>query len=128
MERFKYIKFGSKYYKSDKVIFGTAILLVLVLVSIILYQDNFNGSNKYYSYCPTTEKDGCFNLFYNSSYCKDSLNPVCSVEHMFPGQELGEKPSWLTTNFLSIGFLILISAFIINTLIYNKGLFKDESS
>lgn len=128
MEIFKTIKLKGFDYRVNRLLILVAFIVIASLLLIILVQDNFSGENKYYSECPSNTKDRCFNAFYNSNLCSDGsidpLNPLCTVKEMFPGETLGDKPSFLVTYFPTISSIILLITLLINNFVYNKGFFK----
>lgn len=126
MDRFRIFQIKDYTYRVDKYIVLVTFLILLSIVGYILYFDNFSGELKYYSECPESSFNvgGCFNAFYNSNLCKDgsldSFSPICTTEHMLPGQAIGIKPPFLITYFNEIGFGIVLLMIIINNFLYNK--------
>jgi hypothetical protein len=130
MDKFKVFKFDDGFeYKFNRILILSASIILLSLLIFVLVKDNFKGNTHYYSYCPITETRGCFNAFYKSNMClyggelpSDSL--FCTVEHLSPGQHIGEKPPWYITYFNSIGFSLLFITLLINNFMYNKEFIK----
>jgi hypothetical protein len=128
MKSFEDYDFLDKKYRLNFWILKVACILCLALLFIIFYQDGFSGKSHGFSYCANNsanrESNGCFNGFYNSTQClKDIVNkssPLCTTIQMYPGERLGEEPSWY---FKYIWYLlggIFLLALILNSLIYNR--------
>ena len=139
MDWFKNIKFGSFTYVSSKFIILVAFLLIVAITLVALNYSKFSGKTYYYSECPENLKTGkCVNVYFESNLCTDGTilkqnlpygDKLCYTEFMFPGEVIGEKTPWLVRNFTYVSVGILILALLINTFIYNKGLFgyvKDK--
>lgn len=140
MKWFKVFDFDGNEYKVFKPIMWGVALLTFALVGYIFYLDSFSGEVHGYSYCPNSSTGGCFNVFYNHGNCGqdktllfffhrkglDPLSPICSTEHMFAGQELGDKPPFLVTHvwWFVTGFM-LIGAFF-NHFIFNVDYRKKK--
>lgn len=128
MKVFKQFELDGFTYKVNRILILTAFIIITIMLTTILIQDGFSGENRYYSECPTTVKDKCFNSFYNSNLCLDgsidSNNPLCRIKEMSPGESIGDKPTFLIIYFKTISIIIIILTLLINNLIYNKGFFK----
>lgn len=128
---FKEFELNHQTYKLSKPLFWIFALITFSLAFYVFYQDSFSGNVHGYSSCPNSSVGGCFNMFYNSSVCNDGTIPkedkLCTVEHMFAGEELGVKPDWFTSNFYMIIFFSGLILLIINHFLYNKDFsFKVE--
>lgn len=134
MEKFKVFHLKGYDYKFNKILLWSSLIIISILLIFTLAQDKFSGKTNYYTYCPTSERAGCFNAFYQSNLCTsgkiDSNNPLCTTKHLFPGESLGVKPPFLVRYFNSIGFTILLLTLLINNFLYNKHFlsycFKEE--
>lgn len=128
MQQFKEFQIKDYTYRVNRYFIFIALILIAIMLGYILYLDKFSGETKYYSSCPTSEKDGCFNAFYNSNLCLDgtisATNPLCTTKHMFPGQSIGTPPPFIVKNFSTISIIILLLTIIINHFLYNKNFFR----
>ena len=132
MNHWKTWHFGDKDYLVNVWVFRFIALTCLGILGFLFYQDSFSGEVHGYSVCPNTTQGQCFNVFYRSNQCKDGTlkpdNPLCTTELMFPGQELGEKPSWLFSNVWIIVVGLCLLGIVLNTLLWNRHFFKGGSS
>lgn len=127
-------------YKFNKIVFNTAIFLILIVVFMVWAQYDYSPITKvhYYIEC---NSNICSNPFYthcskNSSRlrnfgCKD-IDPIFyENEYLYNGQSIGDKPNWLINNSTNLVIFIFLLAIVFNHLLFNKdkvkrGLFRWE--
>lgn len=134
---FAFAKLGTETYRFNVWIFRTAILL-MILYFFVAWGINGFGNPRAFNFYYTCPKDiptaVCYNPYYNadvmgigweelqkSNLPREELLKFVHTKEFYPGYELGKKPSPLYTNGETIYLLILVLAFIINHLLYNKG-------
>lgn len=129
------LKIPQDYF--NKRVFRAGFILMFLLLLAVWASADFDLGKNIYMECPKDVTGGyCINPFYG---CGMNLNPVlydcplkskdikeyceggiCEREFLYPGESLGKKPSILYNESFFIVFLILLSCFIVNDLIYRK--------
>ena len=95
---------------------------------ILGYQNNFNLDYQFYFKC---DQYSCLNPLqdpnsfqYNSVTNKDNSD-YCTAEwckeEYLPRGEYGKKRPWIFNNFDLIAYILLISGFLLNHFVHNKG-------
>lgn len=119
---FKTIAIFNKDYVISLWIFRVISIICLLAVLAIWYQDSFSGNNHFSSYCEPQYKEGCYNIFYNNiAYCGkeiDANNSLCTIEHMSPGQFLGEAKPWYLLYLWQGVIAIYLIGLLVNSLIW----------
>jgi len=122
-------------YKFNKWIFRGALLLIVVLAVVSWALLGFGNPAKMYVYvsCPEDVLGYCQNPFYDLCNSQGDLylisNDICEgmppdfyeFEVLQGGESIGEKPHWFSQASLVFAFIILILAFVVNHLVYNKN-------
>lgn len=142
MKSFKEYNVMDRKYTVNVWIFRIVILLSILLLLFIFYQDSWSGQYHGSSVCPNSSKhnvdndslltssDDCFNLFYNSTQCNNGLlnasSPLCTTKLMYPGEVLGNIEPWYISNvwIIIIGFSLF--GLLLNTLLYNRDWFGGK--
>jgi len=128
-------------YKFNKWLFRGAILLIVFLAVIAWALLGFGNPAKMYVYhsCPAEHQGICMNPFYDlcningsmyytqNSICEDLNSSYYERQFLNAGESLGEKPSSVPAFIINNAWLVVLFAFIINHLAYNKGYFKRLS-
>ena len=109
----------SKEHKIHKPIFRIALFLIFALFVSCVLIDGFSViTGSYYAYCPDDQVYPCKNPFY------DDKSPIClnysCDELLYPGESIGEEPSFLSSYFFFFVLIILILAVVSNK-IYWRG-------
>lgn len=116
----------SQTYRFNTNIILSAILIMLLLAVGILLKyeglDGFNINKKLYVAC---DQWRCENpLFNNSAYCGKTIpsdDPICNKMFLVKGESFGEKPPQIFYYYGFIMFVGLLSAFVVNHFVMNKG-------
>jgi magnesium-transporting ATPase (P-type) len=132
MKSFKEYQIFGREYKVNLWMFRLLSLLIVLFILFIFYQDSWTGQTHGYSVCENTSKnkDGCFNVFYGSVQCRDgvvnSSSPLCTTEHMYQGQILGEPRPWYVQDVWLIVLGTTLFTLLLNTLIFNFRFFGSK--
>lgn len=123
-------------YRFRKAIFRYAVGLMFLLFVLVLASTGFSFEPKVYFSCPLDAPGGyCENPFYkeclhNPSSCPFNIDypelapefERISDQYKLPaGFSVGTPPPFLVKNFGAFVSLIILMAFVINHLLYNKG-------
>lgn len=133
-----------------KPIFRVAALVLLLLLGVVFYQNDFSLSAKMSASCPSEARGGCVNDFYycthtdlgferrsdpcpirnkqglfNDVEVSDCPEELCSRYSIEPGETLGEEPGWLEKNYFFVTLFVVLLAFLVNHLRYKM---KGEKS
>lgn len=123
----KEINIGDKVYYSEMWIFRVAALILLVFAVYIVFLYPNEG---FYVECKGPGP--CANMLYNNSnYCGTKIlsdSALCTTPLLLPNTSLGDPPPVYIANGTYFAIAIFLLAFIINTLIYNRGFFKQSSN
>lgn len=128
-ERYTTIKMlNDKVYLFDKVIFSSAILLLLILFSVFIFSIGADSNKYFYVSCKYSAY--CENPLYNNvNYCGKSLaidSPLCTTELLKRGEHLGTRAPYFLNNAWLIAFTFLFFTFLLNHKVWNKDIkFKD---
>ena len=126
----RYTKFKTSKgeYRFDKVIFTSAVLLLLLFAMTILFINNFDKSQNLYLNCPV-DMGRCFNPYFNDSTICGKIvpfnHPVCNQQLIEAPYTYGTKAPWYVDSFGLIAVIILLVSLIINHFTANKISIKD---
>jgi hypothetical protein len=134
MKSFKEYSLNDRKYIVNVWIFRGVILLSILFLLFIFYQDSWSGSYHGSSVCPNTsatrEDNGCFNSFFNSTQCNtnvvNSSSALCTVKLMYPGEVLGEVEPWYMVNVWLIILGLTVFGLLFNTLLFNRDWFGGK--
>jgi len=125
----------TKHFKINKKVFRTGLFIILGLFLITLLVDGL-GVIKGVKYieCPEDSEAPCENPFYDpSTSCFNNSFNCCldddifsCREVLFPGEIIGQKPSFLTRKLQSITIFIVILCFLINWMINDHERVKER--
>ena len=120
-------------YKFNKWVFNIMILLMIIIVLFIWAEYDFADIKKPHIYLECESPNAiCSNNFYDlcnpNSYKYIGATKICDKiepelyekEFLYEGESIGQKPSWLVKNAVSLFFVLVILAFLINHLVMNK--------
>jgi len=114
----------SKFYPKYvfyKPIFISYLLFLFVLVGIIAYGYGFQDYT--YISCPLDAGlGGCYNQLYQPFYTEG----IYSIEYLDAGQTIGIEPPIIIEQFHKIVVLTTLLAFMLNHLIFNMALKKND--
>ncbi len=128
------IKNWLKGYVIDKRIFNLAILLIIILFFCVWSEYDFTNirnpklfyeceypnaicNNDLYDLCNPLSN----NYYGGVSICEKINQSLYEKEFLLMGESIGQRPSFLSENFIHIFVLILMFAFIVNHLCYKKN-------
>lgn len=134
MKSFKEYTLNDRKYIVNVWIFRVVIALCILLLLFIFYMDSWSGQYHGTSVCPNTsasrESNGCFNAFFNSTQCNNGLlnasSPLCIIEHMSPGDVLGDVQPWYMANVWFIILGLTLFGLLLNTLLFNRDWFGGK--
>ena len=102
---------------------GAFVLLLLYMAFIV----NLDGvavlRGGFYVECPSDSVDPCFNPFYEEFGCRDV---ICADEFLMVGESIGKRPSDFALSFWWVSILVVGLALLLNHLLYNVKVKKNE--
>lgn len=104
-------------YKFNNTIFKIAIFIIACLLVATALQLKDNA----YFKCNEESITPCENPFYLMKICTFNNDNNCLIKYLMPGESIGTKPGPLYSLAGPLALSILALAFLINHLIYNKG-------
>lgn len=112
-----------------KVFLPLVWLTVFILLGVSFYGLSSSGwdlnSNSFYVYCDSV--GGCFNEYYDSPSCVDSVYSgtlLCTQEFIPYKSSIGVKPHFIV-QYTNLIILIVVGGFLVlNTVLFNRGFFK----
>jgi len=114
-------------FKIHKPIFRIALLSIFILFAVALFIDGASVlHNGIYIECPIDSVNPCSNPLYVETDCsgvKGDLYCIEGKEFLEAGETIGEKPSFLSSNFFFFVILIIAISIGANKLYFRK---KDE--
>jgi len=127
-------------YTFKKWIFRSALIIIVLFAVIAWGLLGFGSPYEKYFYlsCPDNFQVLCMNPFYDlcnvkgalyyeqNSICKELNSNMYENKFLVAGEELGTKPDSFAGIIISNSWFIVLLAFIINHLAYNKGYFKKK--
>jgi hypothetical protein len=130
IDNYAFVKEKFPDYKVNKLIFNTAIAIIIVLFLFVLYQNDWSFDDRLYVNCNNV--GGCENPFYINNYIQagydTSLCPnaeLCSYEKLPYGYTYGRDASFLEENFSWMAVLLMAFAVLLNHFLYNGGMKFD---
>lgn len=119
----------------NKWVFRAGLIFMVLLLGVVAYTDELGVKPRLYLECPADTVLGrCDNPFFAKTNCMmgscDDLMLIrechapkeyadlCNKEYFVAGETYGTKPSWLQSNFIMIGLLVVVLCFAINHLLY----------
>jgi hypothetical protein len=128
---FKTVSTGKQKYLFNKWIFrGCIIIMILLALSAWFLTGFINPLKQNLEIVCKTDNTPCTNPLYNNfDICGEgkmlpSYHYLCITELLPPGYHYGSEPNFLLNHFLEITIILILLAFLLNHMIFNKG-FKD---
>lgn len=115
-------------YTINKTIFRVALIIILILffISLLITKGDISPEF-YYASC---ERDICDNPFhtvcdrssefYDQALCEKIPANISSQPYLLRGESIGEDLHWFVKDFSLIVIFVVLGAFVINHLLYNK--------